>query len=172
MNENQVTYLRWLAHRHPELYRQAAKSARAAVAAGETLGHYSDDDEQLGWINFVIQAVTTAASAVLQKKQVDKQVDLQKKALALSDVQANKDRQQAAQLQLLDVNTKRAQAKLPPVDINGIPIAATSLPVPAGLSPYVAAADRTVIPGVSNTITYSVGGVLLAAIGAKALKLI
>lgn len=145
----QIAYLKWLNARHPALYRKAVKSAPRDITLGS-----------LGWINFVVQAIATVGSAVLGKKQVDKQVALQKKALALSDAQASADRTQAAELALLEVNTKRAQAGLPPVDLTGKVVNTAVLPTPSALAPYTATRAATIIPGVPNWLTYIGGGAL------------
>lgn len=147
----QVAYLKWLAHRHPALYRRATSNVPTDITLGS-----------LGWINFVVQAIATVGSAVIAKKQVDKQVSLQKKALQLSDAQAAADRQQAGALALLEVNTKRAQAGQPPVDINGNVINTARLPTPSALAPYTGGGSSagTIIPGVPNIVTY-LGGALL-----------
>lgn len=144
----QIAYLKWLASRHPALYRRAISNVPTDITLGS-----------LGWINFVVQAIATVGSAVIAKKQVDKQVSLQKKALQLSDAQAAADRQQAAQLALLEVNTKRAQAGEPPVDINGNVVNTARLPTPSALAPYTSTSG-TIIPGVPNIVTY-LGGALL-----------
>lgn len=145
----QIAYLKWLNARHPALYRKAVASAPRDITLG-----------RLGWINFVVQAIATVGSAVLGKKQVDKQVALQKKALALSDAQAAADRTQAAELALLEVNTKRAQAGLPPVDLTGKVVNTGALPTPSALAPYTTTTATTLIPGVPNWLTYIGGGAL------------
>lgn len=144
----QIGYLKWLASRHPALYRRAVNNVPTDITLGS-----------LGWINFVVQAIATVGSAVVAKKQVDKQVSLQKKALALSDAQAAQDRDQAAKLALLEVNTKRAQAGLPPVDLSGNVINTAVLPTPSALAPYTSTSG-TIIPGVPNLVTY-LGGALV-----------
>lgn len=151
-DQNQVTYLRWLSREHPALYARSMLAARRDLRG---LG-------RLGWINFVIQAVATVGSAVVAKKQVDKQVAVQKKALALSDAQAAADREQAAKFALLDTNTKRAQAGLPPVDITGNVIAPQTLPNAQALLPFTAQQNLapTWIRGVPNYVT-GIGAVVL-----------
>lgn len=152
-DQNQVTYLKWLAIAHPDIYAKVVSRLRIA---NTQLG-------QLGWINFVIQAVAMAGSAVMQKKQIDKQVALQKKALTLSDAQATADRNQQAKLALLETNTARAQAGLAPVDINGKVIGPLALPTPTALQPYAGGPTAgTLIPGVPNYVTYGAGA--LAAV--------
>lgn len=163
--KNQVAFLKWLNHEHPAIYRKTMRSLPTDVRL-KGLG-------SLGWINFLVQAVATVGSAVLGKKQVDKQVALQKKALALSDAQAAADRTQAAQLELLEVNTKRAQAGLPPVDLSGKVVNTGPLPTPSALVPYGGAttAKATLIPGVPNVVTY-VGGGILALLALRMAKVI
>lgn len=156
--ENQVTYLRWVAKEHPALFAQVEANAINNEIAARQLG-YVDDDETLGWLNFVLQAVATVGSAVMGKKQVDKQVALQKKALVLSDAQAAADREQAAQFKLLEVNTERLSRGLPPVNLQGQVVNPASLPLPASLAPYTAASGP-LIPGVPNLLTYAGGAVL------------
>jgi hypothetical protein len=142
--QNQIGYLKWLAANHPRTFRDTMLRVQASMPLAG-LG-------QLGWLNFVIQAIATVGSAVAQKKQVDKQVSLQKKALALSDAQASADRVQAAQIELLHVNTERAAAGLPPVDLQGKPVNTGALATPKVLAPYVK--STTIIPGVPDVATY------------------
>jgi hypothetical protein len=151
---NQVAYLKWLASAHPAIYRKTMRSLPTDVRL-KGLG-------ELGWINFLVQAIATVGSAVIGKKQVDKQVSVQKKALALSDAQAAADRTQAAQLELLEVNTKRAQAGLGPVDLTGKLLNTAGLPTPSALVPYGGkTTTATLIPGVPNLVTYAGGAVLV-----------
>lgn len=153
--ENQVTYLKWLAVAHPDIYRDVMQQLTLAEPLGD-LG-------ELGWINLVIQAVGIAAGAAMQKKQIDKQAGLAKKQLATEAAQMAADRDQAAKLALLEVNTKRAQAGLPPVDITGKVIGAATLPTPSALVPYAGGPTAsTLIPGVPNYVTY--GGAALALV--------
>lgn len=158
-DRNRVAFLRWLSTAHPDLYRASIAKARARGGIG--LG-------RMGWINFVVQAVATVGSAVLQKKQVDKQVALQKKGLALSDAQAQADREQQAALALLEVNAKRAAVGQPPVDITGKVLAQASLPTPSALTPYVgqSASGGQWITGVPNYVT-GIGAAVLAVGVAK-----
>ncbi len=150
---NQLAYLKWLAIAHPDIYRKVVARAKA-ISRNAGLG-------ELGWINFVVQAIATVGSTLLQKKQIDKQVALQKKALALSDAQAAADREQAVKFKLLEVNTTRAQNGLPPVDILGKVIPSGSLPTPSALAPYAkAGSSATLLPGVPNVVTYTGGGLL------------
>lgn len=153
-DQAQVTYLKWLNIAHPEIFSKVM--ARLSVGGIDQLG-------ELGWINFVIQAVAMAGSAVMQKKQIDKQVALAKQQIAASDRQATADREAQTKLALLEVNTKRAQAGLPPVDITGKVIGAATLPTPNALAPYVGGPTDTLIPGVPNYVTY--GGAGLALVG-------
>jgi hypothetical protein len=131
----QVDYLRWVSAEHPDLFK--------AVAAKTYLGQESNDpkDKSLRWITAVIQAVATIGSAVLQKKQQDKAFAVQKKQ-ALAEQAAEADLRQ----QLLITNTKRAQAGMGPVDINGIPIPSSQLPMPQSLAAYAAGAGASMLP--------------------------
>lgn len=158
---NQVAFLRWLARDHPELYGKALRVARNASAG---LG-------RMGWIQAVVQAVAAVGSAVVQKKQIDKQVSLQKKALELSDAQAAAEREQAAKLALLEVNTKRAQAGLPPVDMTGAVIPSAALPNPSALAPFTPQGSTQFIPGVPNYVT-GIGGALVVLVLLRATKVI
>lgn len=153
--QNRVTYLKWLAKAHPDVYRKTIVAAQR-MEQKSVLG-------RLGWINFVIQAVAMAGSAVMQKKQIDKQANAQKKALLSAEQQAAADREIQAKLALLDTNTKRAQSGLPPVDLNGKIIGPTTLPTPPSLAPYAKAAgvSGSLIPGVPNAVTYVGGGLAL-----------
>jgi hypothetical protein len=159
----QVNYLRWLSDEHPALYNRAIRGAQLRVSRAGLAG----DEEGLGWINLVIQAVGIAAGAAVQKKQIDKSVALQKKAMAADDAQRAADRDAMVKLQLLEVNTKRAAAGLPPVDITGKVIPGAALPTPSALAPIIPIAQgggqSTLLPGVPNYVTYGVGG--LAALG-------
>lgn len=154
-DQNRIIYLKWLAKAHPDVYRQTI-AATHRVEQKSVLG-------RLGWINFVIQAVAMAGSAVMQKKQIDKQANAQKKALLSAEQQAAADREVAAKLALLDANTKRAQAGLPIVDINGKVIGPNALPTPPSLAPYAKAAGAggSLIPGVPNAVAYVGGGLAL-----------
>lgn len=162
---NQVAYLKWLNANHPAFYRRAVGNVPTDVRGRDGLG-------SLGWINFLVQAIATVGSAVIAKKQVDKQVALQKKALALSDAQASADRTQAAQFELLEVNTKRAQAGQPPVDLSGRVVNTAALPTPAALRQYASTrAAATLIPGIPDVATY-LGGALLGFGLLKVLKVL
>jgi len=120
-----VAYLRWLSRYHPPIYKRAVMEIERAPRLGA-----------LGWINFVVQAVAAAGSLVLAKKQAARQSALAKKQLAVDQANALADRKAALQVALLDVNTKRAQAGLAPVDENGNVIASGSLPNPPELAPF------------------------------------
>lgn len=120
----QVTYLRWLAKEHPDTFaRVAAPSLRSNLNG-------------LGWIAALANAVLQVGSAVVQKKQSDKAFKLQRETIKVQDAQAAAERAQSFKLALLDVNTKRAQAGLPPVDAQGNPIASDTLPMPSQLKPF------------------------------------
>lgn len=146
--ENRILYLRWLRAAQPSAYAQAMRALRG--------------DGRLGadWSS-IIGAVTSAAGAVMQKKQQDKQFALQKKQMEI-DAEAQK----AATL--LTVNTQRAQAGLPPVDINGNVIpgsqlpAATSVLQQAGAAVGVPANSGAFASG--NAIYYILGGFGLLAV--------
>lgn len=144
----QVTYLRWLAKEHPETFHKIAAPSLRSNLNG------------LGWIAALANAVLQVGSAVLQKKQNDKAFKLQKQTLAVQDAQVAADRAQSFKLALLDVNTKRAQAGLPPVDAQGNPIASQTLPMPSALAPFanVGATVSKWGPWILG------GGVLLAAV--------
>lgn len=122
-----ITYLRWLAKEHPTTFANIAAPALKSNLSG------------LGWIAAVVNAVAQVGSAVVQKKQNDKAFSLQKKTLAAQDAQVAAERAQSFKLALLDVNTKRAQAGLPPVDSQGNPISPTTLPTPSVLAPFASA---------------------------------
>lgn len=118
----QVLFFRWLAQNHPRVYAPVARK----LALG-SLGDLS------GWVDTLVSAIATVGTAVLAKKQSDKQLSAQKKA----DAQARAD---AIQAQLLDINLQRAQAGLPPVDANGNVIPAAALPtLPTPQAAYAAA---------------------------------
>lgn len=140
-DQAQINFLRWLSAYSPGFYSEVV---RRATPRG------------LGWINFVVQGVAAAGSLVMQKKQSDKAVKLQKQALAASSAQAAADREQATKLALIEVNTKRAQAGLGPVDINGTLILGAQLPTVPGLS-VSALVKPSVLPWVI------IGGVGIAA---------
>lgn len=164
MNANiaRVNYLRWLSEADPALYRRAIAAGRSYEAVG--LG-------ELGWINLVIQAVGLAAGAMQQKKAIDKQSSLAKSQLKADIAARDADREAQLKVQLLEVNTARAKAGLPPVDITGKVIPGSALPVPAALSSIVPQTLQaaTWIPGVPNYAT-ALGGAVLLLFGLKAAK--
>ena len=133
-----VNYLKWLSREHPDVYSRVSRSIRPQLGG-------------LGWIAALANAVIQAGSVVLQKKQADKQLSLAKKAQELSDAQAAADRANQLKLALLDVNTKRAQAGLGPVDINGNLIPGYSLPTPSNLSTVVTGSSA----GVPNYVWFA-----------------
>lgn len=142
-----VLYLRWLSKEHP-----ADFSRVAPTLAKSRLG-------ELGWIAALVNAVVQVGGAVLQKKQADKALSLQKKTIAAEDAQASKAREDAFRLALLDANTKRAQLGLPPVDAQGNAIPGSSLPMPVALAPFAKAGQS-----LSNWGPWMLGGgALLAA---------
>jgi hypothetical protein len=128
-----LDFLRWLSRFDPKLYRL---SIRPQGATG--LG-------ALGWINFVIQAVAMVGGAVMQKKQAKKQEALQKKAIDADQASQEATRKDALKVALLDINFKRAQAGLGPVDESGKLIGQASLPpAPNTLAPLYAQAGFSV----------------------------
>ena len=120
--DNRTRFFLWLSRSHPGIYAQVANELRAA-----RLG---------GWADTIVNAIATVGTAVMAKKQADKQISAQKKA----DDAARADQLKTA---LLQVNLQRAQANLPPVDANGQVIPQASLPavLPTQAQAY-AAADR------------------------------
>lgn len=164
MNANtaRVNYLRWLSQADPALYRRAIAAGRSYEAVG--LG-------ELGWINLVLQAVGIAAGAVTQKKAIDKQASLAKSQLKADVAARAADREAQLKVQLLEVNTERARAGLPPVDITGKVIPGSALPVPAALASIVPKTLQaaTWIPGVPNYVT-AIGGAVALFLGLKAAK--
>ncbi len=137
-----LEYLRWLSKFSPKIYREVTRPQ--AVKLGN-----------LGWINFVVQAVLAAGSLVMQNKQAakaNKLAQTQIKNEAAANEAARKD---ALKVALLDTNTKRAQAGLPPVDENGKVIPSTQLPnVPANLAPYYPQVGAAIPPSVSGYLPY------------------
>jgi len=128
-----LDFLRWLSRYDPKTYRLAIRP-QGATGLGA-----------LGWINFVIQAVAAVGSAVVAKKQGDKQAKLQKQAIAADQLAQESARKDSLKIALLDINTKRAQAGLPPVDENGKVIGQAQLPAaPAALAPLYAQAGAVV----------------------------
>lgn len=119
-----VVYFQWLAKAHPAEFARV-KPTLAKTRLGE-----------LGWFVALANALVQVGSAVVQKKQADKQLSLQKKTIAAEDAAARQAREDAFKLALLDANTKRAQLGLPPVDSNGQPIQSAALPMPAALAPF------------------------------------
>lgn len=144
-----LDYLRWLSRFDPKLYREVTRPQ--AVKLGN-----------LGWINFVVQAVVAAGGAVMAKKQADKQAKLQKKAIAADQAAQEAARKDAMKVALLDINTKRAQAGLPPVDENGKVIGQAELPpAPSNLAPYYSQSGVAVpVAGSNNLPLYLGAGVV------------
>lgn len=106
----QVLFFRWLAVNHPRVYLPVSKK----LALG-SLGDLA------GWVDTLVSAIATVGTAVMAKKQADKQISAQKKA----DQAARED---ALKAELLRVNLERAQAGFPPVDQNGNVIPQAALP--------------------------------------------
>lgn len=154
--EARLRYLRWLSKADPAIYSKAMAHAATEDGLGD-----------LGWINFVIQGVLAAGSLVMQKKQSDKAEKLAKKQIAADQASQEAARADALKIALLDTNTKRAAAGLPPVDINGKVIPDAMLPAPAGqlaqaYTPQAVAAREA---GFSIQPMYLVlGGVALIAV--------
>lgn len=138
-----LDFLRWLSRFDPKLYAKATAQPKSGLSG-------------LGWINFVVQAVAMVGGAVMQKKQAKKQEALQKKALAAEVASQEAARKDAMKVALLDINTKRAQSGLPPVDENGKVIGAAQLPpAPANLAPYYQQAGAPVpVAGANNLPLY------------------
>lgn len=151
-----LDFLRWLSRYDPKTYRLAIRPQGASGLGA------------LGWINFVIQAIAAVGSAVVAKKQGDKQAKLQKQAIAADQATQEAARKDALKIALLDINTKRAQSGLPPVDESGKVIPSAQLPnAPATLAPLYAQAGAPVPTGsptfsLSNPVVI-VGG--LAGLG-------
>ncbi len=144
-----LNYLRWLSRFDPKLYRVAMIQPKTGLSG-------------LGWINLVIQAVAAVGTAVMQKKQGDKAAKLQSKAIAADQAAQEAARKDALKVALLDINTKRAQAGLPPVDENGKTIGAAQLPpVPSSLAPLYSQAGVAVptSSGFPLTAALGIGGV-------------
>lgn len=121
-----LDFLRWLSAFDPALYRRAMAQPRSGLSG-------------LGWINLVIQAVAAVGSAVMAKKQGDKAAKLQAKAIAADQAAQEAARKDALKVALLDINTTRARAGLPPVDADGKVIGQAQLPpAPANLAPLYA----------------------------------
>lgn len=148
-----VLYLRWLAKAHPADFARVKPTLERS-----RLG-------ELGWIAALVNAVVQVGGAVLQKKQADKALSLQKKTIAAEDAAAKQDRDNAFKLALLDANTKRAQLGLPPVDAQGNSIPSASLPMPAALAPFANVGKSVSQWGPWGSVTPWIlgGGVLFAA---------
>ncbi len=144
-----LEYLRWLSRFDPALYRHGMKP-RGSRGLGA-----------LGWINLVIQAVAAIGSAVVQKKQGDKAAKLQSQAIKADQAAQEAARKDAMKIALLDINTKRAQSGLPPVDESGKVIPSSQLPpAPAALAPLYAQAGAQV-PTAHGVSPVMIGGALL-----------
>lgn len=134
-----LDYLRWLSRYSPKLYALAMNQPRSGLSG-------------LGWINLVIQAVAAVGSAIMSKKQGDKAAKLQAKAIAADQAAQEAARKDALKVALLDINTKRAQSGLPPVDENGKVIGAAQLPpAPANLAPLYAQVPGAPVPVASSS---------------------
>jgi hypothetical protein len=146
----QIAYLKWVAQAHPDIYARAR-----ALAANRT--------DQLGalggWVDSLINLVGQVGSEVLKKKASDK----------VASTQAKSDKA-AVQLALLQANTQRVAAGLPPVDINGNVVATAQLPAPRPPG-YAPVSSATLIPGVPNAVTY-VGGAVAVLLLLKMLKVL
>ena len=117
-DQAQAQYIAWLAREQPLVYERVVAVAKKSLIDRKLsgLGALS------GWLDTLVTAAVAVGGTLIAKKQADQAASIQKK-------------QQAADLQLalLNVNTQRAQAGLPPVDINGNVIPSKSLPAPASL---------------------------------------
>lgn len=143
-----LDYLRWLSKFSPAIYREVTRPQ--AVKLGN-----------LGWINFVVQAVLAAGSLVMQNKQADKANKLAKQQIKNEAAANEAARKDALKVALLDTNTKRAQAGLPPVDENGHVIPQSALPAaPANLAPYYSQSGAVVPVAGSNVALYAGLGVI------------
>jgi hypothetical protein len=141
----QLNFLRWLSTADPAIFAEVTRQARSARGLGS-----------LGWINFVVQAVAMVGSAVMAKKQQSKQTALAKKSIAADQAAQEAARRDAMKIALLDINTKRAQAGLSPVDESGRVIGPAQLPpVPASLAPYYPPGT----PVANNNLYWILGGV-------------
>jgi hypothetical protein len=125
----QFAYLRWLSGAAPTVYQRAV----AKVNANDD-GSLSD----LGWIQAVVQLVAAAGSAVMAKKQQDKQIKAQKQAQKLADAETVRVENELRET-LVKVNTARVQKGLPPIDANGNIIPGSDLPTPNNLQNFVGA---------------------------------
>lgn len=141
--EARSLYIAWLARENPRVYERVVAVAQKASLNRKLAGLGALS----GWLDTLVNAAVTVGGTLVAKKQADKAADLQKK-------------QQAADLQLalLGVNTQRAQAGLPPVDINGKIIPSATLPAPAALnSPGAVVAQAA--EKMSSALPWIFGGV-------------
>jgi hypothetical protein len=148
-DQAQITFLQWLSVHDPKLYASVAAKHLRPVKLGS-----------LGFLPMLINALIQVGSAVMQKKQADKTLDLQKKTLVAQDAQLEKDRAAQLQVSLLDINQKRAASGLGPVDLNGNPIQSQALPMPSSLAPLAQAAGMSF----SNYTPWLIGASALAAV--------
>lgn len=147
-----LDYLRWLSRYAPALYAHAMSQNQRTGLSG------------LGWINLVIQAVAAVGSAVMAKKQGDKAAKLQAKAIAADQAAQEAARKDALKVALLDINTKRAQAGLPPVDADGKVIPSAQLPpAPSNLAPLYAQVPGAPVPVASSSSNLPIYLILGAA---------
>lgn len=114
-----LNYLRWLSRADPQMF------AMGLSVADRALGDY---DTLEGWADTIVNAVVTVGGAVLAKKQADAQLAMQKKQMQLDAQAADAARQDALRVTLLQTNMQRAQAGMPPIDINGNVIPSSQLP--------------------------------------------
>lgn len=151
--DSRVLFFRWLAANHPRIYLPVAKQLSSHAALGSLEG----------WGDALVSALATVATAVVAKKTADKQMDAQKKQL-LSE-QAQRDAELKATL--LSINLQRAQSGLPPVDLNGNVVAASSLPgLPTQTQAVRAASsDAGTIFGLPTwALALAAGGIALIAL--------
>jgi uridylate kinase len=136
-SEAKELYLRWLAQAQPRLFERTLAVAKSQVRLGSLAG----------WVDTLVNAAVAVGGTLLAKKQADQAASLKKK-------QQDAD----LQIQLLQLNTQRAQAGLAPVDINGKVIPSASLPQVAAISnPATAIAQAS--QKISATLPWIFGGV-------------
>jgi hypothetical protein len=137
-------FLAWLAREQPLVFARTV-----AVAKKTSLDRrLSGLGDLSGWLDTLVGAAVTVGGTLIAKKQADQAASLQKKQQA-SDLQ----------LALLGVNTQRAQAGFPPVDINGNVIPSAALPMPAALnrSELLSASTADYLPWVIGAGAVSLG---------------
>lgn len=139
-DEGKVLYLAWLAREQPLVYARVVAVAKKALLDRKLSGLAGLS----GWVDTLVNAAVAVGGTLLAKKQADQAANLQKK-----------QQQADLQLQLLAVNTQRAQSGLPPVDINGNVIPQKSLPLPSTLN---TSAVRATLDSGTNLTPWLIGG--------------